>query len=140
MRDDTERAPECKVNGMQFAANDHPMWVVDHESHAFLDVNNVAVQLYGYSRKEFLSMRTLDLSPVADIPELIRQRRDPKRSKDPNTAEQGRHQGKNGIVFPVALTSWGVMFHGRHAELVLARPNSDDLDALGSVLARSMQH
>ena len=133
-------APERQVNGMQFATNPHPMWVVEHGSHAFLDVNNVAVQMYGYSRQEFLSMRTLDLSPVEDVPELIRQRRDPKRSNSPNTAEQGRHRSKNGIVFPVALTSWGVMFHGRHAELVLARGNSDDLDALGNILPRSMQH
>jgi hypothetical protein len=83
-------------------------------------------------------MGTLDLSPVEDMPELIRQRRDPKRSKG-NTAEQGRHRAKNGMVFPVALTSWGVKFHGRQADLVLARRNSDDLNALGSALARSMQ-
>jgi hypothetical protein len=54
MRHDTEPAPERVVNGMQFAANDHPMWVVHHGSHAFLDVNDVAVQRYGYSRQEFL--------------------------------------------------------------------------------------
>ena len=83
-------------------------------------------------------MRSLDLSPIEDMPELIRQRRGPERSKG-NTAEQGRHRGKNGIVFRVALTSWGLKFHGRQADLVLARRNSDDLDALGIALARSMQ-
>jgi hypothetical protein len=49
MRHDTEHAPEREVNGMQFAGNQHPMWVVEQGSHAFLDVNNVAVQQYGYS-------------------------------------------------------------------------------------------
>jgi len=39
----------------------------------------------------------------------------------------------NGTVFPAAITSWELTFHGRHAELVLARRDSNDLTG-GSAL------
>ncbi len=40
-----------------------PMWVYDIESYNFLDVNEAAIQNYGFSRKEFLSMNFKDLIP-----------------------------------------------------------------------------
>src|ERR1700730_10886541 len=65
-------------------------------------------------------MTTLDIRPMAEIPELLRHTPDP-RPQGPSTAEKWRHQAKNGTVFPVAITSWDLTFRGRHAELVLAR-------------------
>jgi PAS domain S-box-containing protein len=131
-------APEGELLGVPFAANPHPMWVVDRVTHAFLDVNNAAVQHYGYSRQEFLKLTTLEIRPTVDIPELLRQTLNP-RPQGPSTAEKWRHQTKNGTVFPVTITSWELTFHGRHAELVLARRDSNDLTSGGSALARSMQ-
>ena len=63
-------AAEGELLGLPFAANTHPMWVVGRVSRAFLDVNNAAVQQYGYSRQELLNMTTLEIRPKADIPEL----------------------------------------------------------------------
>jgi len=125
-------APEGELLGLPFAANTHPMWIVDRVSHAFLDVNNAAVQQYGYSRQEFLNITTLEIRSKADIPELLRQTLNP-RPQGPSTAEKWRHQTKNGTVFPAAITSWELTFHGRHAELVLARRDSNDLTG-GSAL------
>ena len=71
-------APEGELLGLPFTANTHPMWVADRVSHAFLDVNNAAVQQYGYSRQEFLNMTTLEICPKADIPELLRQTLNPR--------------------------------------------------------------
>ena len=119
-------APEGELLGLPFAANTHPMWVADRVSHAFLDVNNAAVQQYGYSRQEFLNMTTVEIRPKADIPELLRQTLNP-RPQGPSTAEKWRHQTKNGIVFPAAIASWELTFHGRHAELVLATRDSNEL-------------
>src|SRR6185295_2277338 len=39
-----------------FDGNPHPMWVVDRETLRFLAVNAAAVQRYGYTEAEFLSM------------------------------------------------------------------------------------
>jgi hypothetical protein len=69
-------APEGELLGLPFAAKMHPTWVV-RVSHAFLDVNNAAVQ-YGDYWRGFLSMTTLEIRPRADIPELLRQTLDRK--------------------------------------------------------------
>jgi PAS domain S-box-containing protein len=115
----TRRTAEREVLGLQFAANAHPMWIVDRNTDVFLDVNDVAVQRYGYSRQEFLTMTGLDIRPNADMAALLRQ--GDSRLRFRSTGEEARHQAKNGSVFPVVLTSWSLTFRGRHAELVLAR-------------------
>jgi PAS domain S-box-containing protein len=86
---------------------------------------SAAMQQYGYSRQEFLNMTTLEIRPKADIPELLRRTLNPP-PQGPSRAEKWRHQTKNGTVFPAAITSWELTFHGRHAELVLARRDSNE--------------
>ncbi len=44
-----------------FQSNPNPMWVFDLETLAFLEVNEAAIQHYGYSREEFLAMTIEDL-------------------------------------------------------------------------------
>ncbi|MEI9962240.1 MAG: PAS domain-containing protein [Limisphaerales bacterium] len=39
------------------------MWVFDLETLAFLEVNESAIQHYGYSREEFLAMTIRDIRP-----------------------------------------------------------------------------
>ena len=113
-------APEPDVLGLPFATSPHPMWIFDRVTQVFLDVNDVAVQQYGYSRQEFLTMTIRDIRPAADIPERLRQTLDP-RLQGPSTTENWRHQATNGTVFRAAITIWELTFRGRHAELVLAR-------------------
>jgi PAS domain S-box-containing protein len=120
---------EREVLGLQFAASAHPMWIVDRSTDVFLDVNDVAVQRYGYSRQEFLTMTSLDMRPNADIAALLRQA--DSRLRRPSTGEKWRHQAKNGSVFPVLLTSWPLTFRGRHAELVLARRQGGEASSAG---------
>ena len=116
----TETAPESQVLGIPFARNAHPMWVFDRETLTFLDVNEAAVQQYGYSRREFLRMKIVDIRPREDVPELLRQTRD-LRPNGQSTGANWRHKSKDGTVFSVAITSWELIFRGRAAELVLAR-------------------
>ena len=117
---ETETRPEPQVGGIPFARNIHPMWIFDRESLAFLDVNDAAVQRYGYSRRQFLRMTIVDIRPPEDVPDLLRQTR-VLRPKGPSTGANWRHRTSNGTVIPVAITSWEVSFRGRPAELVLAR-------------------
>ena len=115
-----ETWPEPQVSGIPFAKNIHPMWVFDRETLAFLEVNEAAVQRYGYSRQEFLAMKIVDIRPQEDVPDLLRKTRFP-RPGGASTGEQWRHRTRDGTVFPVAITSWELTFRGRPAELVLAR-------------------
>jgi PAS domain S-box-containing protein len=115
--------PELEVLGIPFANNPHPMWIYDRGTLAFLDVNDAATRAYGFSRQEFLTMTLLDIRPLEDIPEILRQTLHP-RAVGQSTAEKWRHESKNGTVFPVIITSWEFTFRGHEAELVLARRES----------------
>jgi PAS domain S-box-containing protein len=54
-----------------FESNPVPMWVYDRQTLSFLEVNEAAVQHYGYSRDQFLSMSLLDIRPEEDKAPLI---------------------------------------------------------------------
>ena len=118
--------PEDYILGIPFATSPYPMWVYDRETRAFLEVNEAAVAAYGFSRAEFMKMTLLDIRPVEDIPEFLRQTDHP-RPMGQSTAEKWRHKTKNGTVVPVFITSWELIYRGRPAELVLARWESAPL-------------
>jgi PAS domain S-box-containing protein len=122
----TRAMPELEILGIPFANNSYPMWIYDRETLAFLDVNDAAVQAYGFSRQEFLTLTLCDIRPPEDVPELLRQT-EPPRPQGQSTAEKWRHAGKDGWAFPVTITSWELTFLGRPAELVLARRENPDL-------------
>jgi PAS domain S-box-containing protein len=102
------------------------MWIFDRETLAFLDVNDAAVEQYGYSRLEFLTMSIVDIRPPEGVTELLRQTPTP-RPRGASTAEAWRHRTKQGVVVPVMITSWVLTFRGRPAELVLARRGEREL-------------
>ena len=49
-----------------FESNPHPMWVFDRETMRFLAVNDAAVEQYGYSKEEFLSMTLAQIRSPED--------------------------------------------------------------------------
>jgi len=54
-----------------FSHHPHPMYVVDAVTFQILEVNDAAVQSYGYSRDEFLQMNAKDIRPPEDVPRLL---------------------------------------------------------------------
>lgn len=119
-KSDSNGTPQREVLGLTFASNRQPMLICDRGTHLFLDVNDAALQQYGYSRKQFLTMSTFDLRSE-NQPGLGQKTFDP-RLQGLRTAEQYNHQAKNGNVFPVVITSWQQFtLDGHPAELILAR-------------------
>jgi PAS domain S-box-containing protein len=53
-----------------FQESPWPSWIVDGDKLRFLEVNDAAIALYGYSREQFLSMELSDLGE--DHPEVVR--------------------------------------------------------------------
>ncbi|MFZ5672843.1 MAG: sensor domain-containing phosphodiesterase [Pseudomonadota bacterium] len=47
-----------------FESNPVPMWVVERSNLKFLDVNAAAIEHYGFSRKQFLNMTSLEIRPT----------------------------------------------------------------------------
>lgn len=100
-----------------FANNPQAMWIYDAETLAFLEVNEAAIQTYGYSRKEFLSMSILDLHLPEAIPEVIKSVIAAK-EKHINTG-RWNHIKKSGESFYIEVTSTAVEFENRNARHVL---------------------
>src|ERR1044072_4510779 len=50
-----------------FENNPQPMWVYDERTLRFLAVNEAAIERYGYSREEFLSMTIKSIRSTADV-------------------------------------------------------------------------
>lgn len=101
-----------------FAANPQPMWVYDRETLRFLDVNESAVNHYGYARDEFLAMTIRDIRPPEELPRLERMVADQLRGQ----GKRGlwTHRKKDGEVIQVEIHSNDLRFQGRDAKMVLA--------------------
>ena len=93
------------------------MWVFDLETLRFLDVNDAAVQKYGYSRSEFLAMTLGDIGPKEDVVRL----REALGTLKPTDRMTGiwSHRKKDGSVFDVELLSTEVTILTRRARLAL---------------------
>lgn len=101
-----------------FESNPHPMWVYDLETFAFLAVNQVAIEHYGYSREEFLAMTIKDIRPPEDVPILIETIDNGKSGL--NKSGSWRHCKKDGSMLEVEITTHQLAFAGRPATIVLA--------------------
>ncbi|MEA5405280.1 PAS domain S-box protein [Arcicella sp. DC2W] len=100
-----------------FLSNPQPMWIYDIETLAFLEINNAAIQHYGYSREEFLQMTLLDIRPKEDAYKYL-DHSNPKDELEANQYEW-RHIKKNGETIFVLITTHGIKYHGRRARHVL---------------------
>src|SRR5580698_2850471 len=97
-----------------FEENSQPMWVA--EALDVVDVNRAALIHYGYSRDEFLHMRTPDLEVAEEIV---------LRASGETLPATGaviprivlKHRKKDGSLIDVEITSFAVSFRGRPAVL-----------------------
>jgi PAS domain S-box-containing protein len=98
-----------------FDNNPIPIYACDQTTFAFLAVNQAAVQLYGYSRDEFLAMTLLDLALPQDIP-AFRQRLS-KLAPCAGNSGVWRHRVHDGKYLEVEITSHGLALEARQAWL-----------------------
>jgi len=101
-----------------FSCHPHPMFVFDRDTLQYLDVNDAAIQNYGYSREEFLRLKISDIRPAEDVPRLMKTLRHHSLA----IAAQGvwKHRRKNGELFDVEICSQGIGFGEHNAVLVSA--------------------
>ncbi len=97
-----------------FSNNPIPMWAYDLETRRFLEVNNAAIEQYGYGRAEFLAMTIDDLAPAAPQPEESR--------AAPAFGRLGirRHRKADGSEIAVDAVSHRLEFDGHRAAIMAA--------------------
>ena len=93
------------------------MWIFDSLSLAFLEVNEAAVRIYGYSKEEFLAMTIKDIRPAENLVDI-----DPAKIRIQATnTTTSRHNYKNGELIDVEVTSFPFRFNGREGRLAYVR-------------------
>jgi PAS domain S-box-containing protein len=108
---------------MLFQGHPQPMWLYDVDTLAFLDVNDSAVERYGYSREEFLAMNITNIRPPQDVPKLLEIVGKPLPAFD--KTGPWRHLLKSGITVQVLITSHATRFADHNARFVLAEDLSE---------------
>ena len=124
LREERERAADKLLQSekqyrLLFEANPQPMWVYDVETLKFLNVNAAAIETYGYSKDEFLSMTLKDIRPPEGIPPLLEHLA--KRHKEQKGNVSWRHRKKDGTIIDVDVSSNHIFYEGKAARLVATR-------------------
>lgn len=105
-----------------------PMWVYDLESLQFIDVNEAAVNHYGYSKSEFLAMTVRDIRHEKDI-SVLEQALELSKGKERYFYQAVvNHRKKDGTEIVVEVQSNIIRLEGRKAELVLANDITEKLE------------
>ncbi len=106
-----------------FEGSPTPMWVTDMETLHFLEVNEAALQQYGYSRNDFLSMEGRGIRASGETERYLNYVNDVvKRHPEAGVGRAGiwRHQRKNGESIDVEIKWSRIHFRGREAMLIMA--------------------
>jgi PAS domain S-box-containing protein len=95
-----------------------PIWVCEAGSLQFVEVNEAAIQLYGYSRKEFLKMTAFEIMSPEEKQELKHLL--PKASHINRPSVLRKHIKKNKETIFVEILAHTINYKGSNAWLVLA--------------------
>jgi len=96
-----------------------PKWIYDEDTLDFLEVNDMAIRNYGYSREEFLGMTILDIRPEEDKDRLIKDVEDVRSHPGEYRDGQWRHVKRNGEIIDVDITAHPIDFEGHRARMVI---------------------
>jgi diguanylate cyclase (GGDEF)-like protein/PAS domain S-box-containing protein len=101
-----------------FEANPVPMWIFARSTLRFLAVNNAAIEQYGYSKQEFMTMKIMDIRPEEEIPHMLRE----TATCPPGLQKRGfwKHRKKNLSTLDVEIVSHHLDFQGIDSVLVAA--------------------
>ncbi len=123
-----------------FELNPSPMWVFDTDSLEFLEANQTAEKIYGYTKKEFLKMTLKEIRPSEDIPimqEVVNRTIAGKNSSLQD--EIYRHQKKDGTIIKVEIRNNVIEFKNKKAIIAIATDVTEKLLQLKAIEQQNKQ-
>lgn len=110
-----------------FTSSPLPKWVYDLDTLKMLDVNEVALKRYGYTRDEFLNMTAMDLRPEEDIPHLLAAQKGLATSVGTVYPGIFTHQRKDKTTLQVEIWGARLSFQNTNSLMVVANDVTDSL-------------
>lgn len=101
-----------------FTNNPLPVWAYDRETLLFLEINDVALRKYGYSRDELLHMQVTEVHPPDEVPALLDAIRRPREVRE--ISGVWHHRLKGGQIIEVEVQVHDLELRGRPARIVVA--------------------
>jgi PAS domain S-box-containing protein len=119
-----------------------PMWVLDPQTTNFLDVNEAAIEQYGYSRDEFLTMRLPDVRANGELHLGVKLGTVVQSQRPGILYDLGNscHKRKSGETFYVHVYSQHFLFKGNDAVLACLWDDDERVQAVtraGDLLERT---
>lgn len=105
-----------------------PQWVYDFKTLKILQVNDAAIQQYGYTREEFKGMNLMDLRPDEDAVSLAQILKNSVLKGKFNSSVV-RHRKKDGELIYVKVDGNSVFFEHKNARLVMAVDQTEQIKA-----------
>ncbi len=106
-----------------FGKSPLPLWIYDLETYKFLEVNEAAIAIYGYSREEFLEMDATMIRPKADLERFYEKAK--SGSTNIHDGVIWTHNQKNGKEMQVLIFSRDIRYNNRDGRLVLVMDVSE---------------
>lgn len=102
-----------------FRLNPQPIWIYDLETFKFLQVNQAAVELYGYSVEEFLNLTVFDLRSEEDNRSLVETLKKHEGKKE-TLHKKSKHFTKSGKILDVEIQANFISIKDKKYRMVIA--------------------
>lgn len=140
-----------------FEGNPHALWITEIATLRFLAANQIALDMHGYTREEFLKLKLTDVLHPSAAEEALRR----VNGQELGPHISSRHFRKDGSIVPLDVDAYDIEFEGKPCRFVMAtdaterealehaldhRTNFDQLTGLPNrksfpeLLARTAQH
>jgi PAS domain S-box-containing protein len=121
-----------------FESNPLPLFFGDFETLKFIDCNQAAISKYGYTREEFLQLKTNDLWATSYLPG---DGDNPAGQGDITYTHTGQHRKKNGEIIHAEINIQNMTYNGKKGVLyivndVTAKMGAEELLNKANNLAR----
>ena len=121
-----------------FESMPFPVFVYYLEDLRVLDVNAAAVEQYGYTREEFLTLNMLDVRPEEDRLKFLDHV--PTMPSEATTFGIWRHQKKDGTVMDMEVTGYALELDGRTARIAVCQNVTEQLAMEAALRASEERH
>lgn len=116
-----------------FEASPMPVIIFQPETETILDVNNAAVEYYGYSPDDFSHMSLLQIEQDEDYQNLEEKLKIPKREGMNHSSGIHRHKKKDGNYIYVYTQGSKINYKGESAHLLMANDITRQLEYIAAI-------
>jgi PAS domain S-box-containing protein len=113
-----------------FYLNPLPSWVYDLETYQILDVNQAAIDHYGYSKDEFLGLTIKNLRPKEEIQKMVMAHEGIDEKEGSIFFGVFTHQKKNAELIRMEINGHKIGFQGKECMLIVCQDVSEQEDQL----------